>query len=258
MSAVPGSPRWIVPQWPAPAAVRALVTPRAGGVSRGPFGAAGGEGGLNLGMASGDSADHVRANRARLRAVLPAEPCWLRQVHGAAVADIGTGEAPAPADAAICLQAGQVCVVSIADCMPVLFAEREGRAVGVAHAGWRGLAAGILQNTAAALRARLGEADATLLAYLGPAIGPAHFEVGAEVLEAMSERLPRAAQAFRGTGHGKYLCDLFELARQALAQAGVGAVFGGGDCTYSDPGRFYSYRRDGVTGRHAALVWIER
>lgn len=258
MSALPGDPPWIVPQWPAPAAVRALITPRAGGVSGGPFGAADGKGGLNLGMATGDGADHVRANRARLRAALPAEPCWLQQVHGATVADIGDGEAPMPADAAISLRARRVCVVSIADCMPVLFAEREGRAVGIAHAGWRGLAGGVLQNTAAALRARLGDADATLLAYLGPAIGPAHFEVGAEVLEAMSERLPRAAEAFRATARDRYLCDLFELARQALAQAGVGAVFGGGDCTYSDPARFYSYRRDGITGRHAAVVWIER
>jgi YfiH family protein len=258
VSALPDDPQWIVPQWPAPATVRALLTPRAGGVSRGPFGAADGAGGLNLGMASGDSADDVRANRARLRAALPAAPCWLQQVHGATVVEVGSGSVSTPADAAICARARRVCVVSIADCMPVLFAERDGRAVGVAHAGWRGLAGGILQNTAAALRARLGAADAKLLAYLGPAIGPAHFEVGAEVLEAMRGRLPRAADAFRASGRGKYLCDLFALARQALAQAGVDSVYGGGDCTYSDPERFYSYRRDGITGRHAALVWIER
>jgi YfiH family protein len=290
-------PQWIVPQWPAPPVVRALITTRAGGFSTGAFGAVEG-GGMNLGLKSGDAVETVQANRARLRAVLPAAPRWLQQVHGAAVADIdatshadvdATNHADnhdsnhadnhatnhannhannhasnhadaAPADAAISLRPRRVCVVSIADCLPVFFADRRGRAVGVAHAGWRGLAAGILQNTATALRERLGEADASLLAYLGPAIGPSAFEVGPDVLAAMRERLPQADAAFRprhGTT-GKYLCDLFALARQALAQVAVTDVYGGGDCTYSDPRRFYSYRRDGVTGRHAALIWIER
>lgn len=257
MTAARGHPQWIVPDWPAPPKVRALITTRAGGVSAGPFADGDGSGGMNLGLKSGDEIEQVQANRARLRAVLPAEPRWLRQVHGPAVAEIdGDGE-PGPADAAIALQPGRVCVVSVADCMPVLFADRDGGAVGVAHAGWRGLAAGVLQNTAVAMRRRLGDAERELLAYLGPAIGPAHFEVGAEVLDAMGERLPRAGEAFRPLGEGKYLCDLFTLARQALAQVAVTRVYGGADCTYGDPRRFYSYRRDKVTGRHAALIWRE-
>ncbi len=250
-------PQWIVPDWPAPRSVRALITTRAGGVSGGAFGA-GEDGGLNLGLASGDATEAVQANRARLRAILPDEPHWLRQVHGATVADLDDGQplAPADADAAISMRTGRVCVVSIADCMPVFFADRDGRAVGVAHAGWRGLAAGILQNTATRMRERLGDREAALFAYLGPAIGAAHFEVGTEVLAAMQERLPQAVEAFRPRTPGKYLCDLFALARQALAQSDVGEVFGGGDCTFNDAARFYSYRRDGITGRHAALIWI--
>ena len=250
-------PQWIVPDWPAPPKVRALITTRAGGVSTGSFGDVDGKGGMNLGLKSGEAIERVLANRARLRAALPAEPRWLQQVHGATVARIDDDGALDPADAAIALQPGRVCVVSIADCMPVLFADREARAVGVAHAGWRGLAAGILQQTAAAMRARLGDADRELLAYLGPAIGPQHFEVGPEVLSAMTERLPRAAEAFRPSGRHKYLCDLFALARQALAQVGITRVYGGAHCTYGDATRFYSYRRDKVTGRHAALIWIE-
>jgi len=249
--------QWIVPDWGAPPNVRAFITTRAGGVSEGPFGSASG-GGLSLGFKSGDAIETVQANRLRLRAALPAEPHWLRQVHGATVVRVDDEDVAATAaDAAITLQAGRVCAVSIADCLPVLFAHPDGRAVGVAHAGWRGLAAGIVQNTAAAMRASLGDADAALLAYLGPAIGPAHFEVGAEVLAAMCERLPQAAAAFSPLDEGKYLCDLFALARQALAQAGIERVFGGGDCTFADAMRFYSYRRDRITGRHAALIWIE-
>jgi len=249
-------PQWIVPGWDAPATVRALITTRAGGVSEGPFSAAD-SGGMNVGLKSGDAIERVHANRARLRAVLPAEPRWLQQVHGAAVADVDEEGVVAAADAAISLMPGRVCVVSIADCLPVLFADRTGRAVGVAHAGWRGLAAGVLQNTAAAMRHKLGDPDAVLLAYLGPAIGPTRFEVGAEVLAAMSERLPQARSAFSAVAQGKYLCDLFALARQALAESGIDQVFGGGECTYSDAARFFSYRRDRITGRHAALIWLE-
>jgi polyphenol oxidase len=257
MAAADAHPQWIRPDWPASANVRALITTRAGGVSVGPFGARGLDGGLNLGLKSGDDRGAVLANRARLRAVLPAEPQWLHQVHGAAVALLDEPAADASADAAISLRPGRVCVVSIADCLPVLFADSAGRAVGVAHAGWRGLAAGVLQNTAAAMRSALGETDAALLAYLGPAIGPSHFEVGAEVLDAMSERLPRAREAFAPLAAGKYLCDLFALARQALGCSGIEQIFGGGDCTYSDAARFYSYRRDRITGRHAAMIWLD-
>jgi len=257
LSSPPAHPSWIVPDWPAPTNVRALITTRAGGVSAGPFDDGRGGGGMNLGLKSGDDIGRVLQNRARVRAMLPAEPRWLQQVHGATVADLDGEDLAAAADAAITRQPRRVCVVSIADCMPVLFADCKGGAVGAAHAGWRGLAAGILQDTAAAMRRRLGDADRELLAYLGPAIGPAHFEVGAEVLGAMGERLPQAAEAFRPLGRGKYLCDLFALARQALSQVGVSRVFGGADCTYGDATRFYSFRRDRVTGRHAALIWID-
>ncbi len=212
---------------------------------------------MNVGLKSGDAIASVHANRDRLRAVLPAEPRWLQQVHGADVAHVDQEGAPAAADAAISLIPGRICVVSIADCLPVLFADRKGRAVGVAHAGWRGLAAGVIQNTAAAMRGKLDDPDAVLLAYLGPAIGPTRFEVGAEVLAAMSERLPQARLAFAAAAQGKFLCDLFALARQALAQSGIEQVFGGGECTYSDAARFFSYRRDRITGRHAALIWLE-
>jgi hypothetical protein len=250
----PLHPEWIVPDWPAPAHVRAVVTTRAGGVSKGPFGATA-VGGMNIGASSGDAADAVRSNRQRLDAALPSRPRWLRQVHGVAVACVDAEESAAPADAAISLRARRVCVVSVADCLPVFFTDIKGQAVGVAHAGWRGLASGVLQNTAAAMRAHLDDRDAELLAWLGPAIGPENFEVGEEVLAAMQARLPQARAAFTAAAPGKYLCDLFRLARQALAQAGVDRVHGGGLCTYGDPARFYSFRRDRVTGRHAALIW---
>lgn len=249
-------PEWIIPDWPAPAHVRALVTTRAGGVSAGPFGAGEG-GGMNIGASSGDADDAVQANRQRLAAALPSPPRWLRQVHGAEVVCIDTDDSAAPADAAISLRPRTVCVVSVADCLPVFFTDVEGRAVGVAHAGWRGLAAGVLQNTAMAMREHLHDRRAELLAWLGPAIGPRYFEVGDDVLAAMRARLPQAQSAFAAATPGKYRCDLFQLARQALAQADVDRVQGGGLCTYDDPTRFYSYRRDRVTGRHAALIWRE-
>jgi YfiH family protein len=251
-------PQWVVPDWPAPTGVRALITTRAGGVSTGPFGAGADGGGMNIGLLSGDSLADVQANRRRLRALLPDEPRWLRQVHGAEVACLDHIDEAPMADAAFTRRRGRVCVVSVADCLPVLFAERRGRAVGAAHAGWRGLASGVLQRTVAAMRVGLGDRQAELLAFLGPAIGPAHFEVGAEVLTAMRGRLPQADRAFAATAGGKYFADLFALARQALAQADVFEVHGGRLCTYADPARFYSYRRDRVTGRHAALIWIEQ
>jgi YfiH family protein len=252
---------WIVPDWPAPAGVHAVMSTRAGGVSSAPFGAGPGRAeGMNLGLGSGDAPAQVLANRALLRAQLPAEPCWMEQVHGSAVVDADAAwSAPPQADASTALQAGRVCAVLVADCLPVLFCERHGRGVAGAHAGWRGLAAGVLQNTASRLRERLrrecGVAAAELIAWLGPAIGPQRFEVGPEVRAAMRARLARADEAFAPQPGGKYLADLFSLARLALAECGVHAVYGGGLCTASDPQRFYSYRRDGRTGRHAALVW---
>ena len=250
--------QWIRPDWPAPANVRALITTRAGGVSRGPYGVPpGGNGGMNVGLSSGDDVADVTENRSRLRAQLPAEPRWLHQVHAAQVADAAQRPASvnSTADASFTDAPDVVCVVSIADCMPVFITDKAGLCVGVAHAGWRGLAAGVLQATAQAIRQRVARPDADLLAYLGPAIGPHHFEVGTDVLEAMSVRLPDAVRAFAPAANGKYLADLFALGRQALESAGVVHIYGGNDCTFSDPARFYSFRRDGTTGRHAALIW---
>ncbi len=252
------SAEWIRPDWPMPPRVRAIITTRVGGASTGAYGAPGGGGGMNLGLGSGDDVSVVAANRACLRESLPGEPRWLRQVHGPQVVDAATVDGIVEADAAVTDQPGTVAVVMVADCMPVLLADERGRCVGVAHAGWRGLAAGILQATVRAMRGRLGEPDARLIAYLGPAIGPDHFEVGGDVLQAMTAGLQGAAAAFVPAGTGKYRADLFALGRMALAAAGVDAVFGGGVCTYCDPDRFYSHRRDRVTGRHAALVWIDR
>jgi YfiH family protein len=254
-AAVPGD--WIVPDWPVPANVGALITTRSGGVSTGPWGAPVHEGdGMNLSFAVGDAAGAVAENRARLAAWLPAPPRWLRQVHGGLVVDAERSHAAPAADASVATTAGVVSAVLIADCLPVLLAEARGRAVAAAHAGWRGLAAGVIQNAVARLRQRLDDPGAEVLAFLGPAIGPRRFEVGGEVAVAMARDLPQSAVAFVAAGDGKYLADLFELARQALSRCGVEAVFGGGLCTVSDPTRFYSYRRDRVTGRHAAAIWL--
>lgn len=252
-----GAAGWIRPDWPVGAHVQALITTRAGGVSIGPWGVPPeGSGGMNVGFGSGDDAAAVRANRARLRVALPEEPRWLRQVHGATVVRADDVHAPIDADASFTTTPGVVAAVMVADCMPVLLTDTAGRCVGVAHAGWRGVAAGVLQATVRSMRAALGSDAAELVAYLGPAIGPAHFEVGAEVRDAMARTLPGSATAFR-PHREKFLADLFELARLALGMAGVTRVHGGGVCTYSDPARFYSYRRDRVTGRHAALVWLD-
>lgn len=262
---------WLVPDWPAPAQVRALSTTRQGGVSAGPYGLAGGAaGGLNLGLHVGDDAAAVQANRARLEAVLPRAPRWLDQVHGCGVATAGQagGAEPAPprADACISVEAGQVCVVMTADCLPVLLCDRAGTVVGAAHAGWRGLCAGVIEATLARMAgARSGAGGAPgWLAWLGPAIGPAAFEVGAEVREAFLAEADAAgrgeqaavAAAFRAGAPGKYYADIHALARVRLARAGCHAVYGGDACTVADAERFYSYRRDGVTGRMATLVWL--
>ena len=234
----------ILPDWPAPANVRALCTTRQGGCSVGPWAS------LNLGARCGDDPEHVRRNRQRLEQLLPASPQWLHQVHGTAVArHPGRPAAELEADALIAFAPGQVCAVLAADCLPVVFCTHSGDRVAVAHAGWRGLAAGVLQATVRALDCDPGH----LLAWLGPAIGPAAYEVGADVVAAFPEEFPRGFQA-RGE---RWLLDLYELARLKLDTIGVTAVFGGGLCTYSDPSRFFSFRRDGVAGRMATLVWIE-
>lgn len=241
-------PTVIVPDWPAPANVRALVTTRAGGVSLAPYGS------FNLATHVGDAVEAVAENRARLRRILPAEPRWLEQVHGVTVADADRPAVVPRADAAVAREVGVVCAVLTADCLPVLFCDDTGSVVGAAHAGWRGLAAGVLEATVA----RMGVSPASLLAWLGPAIGPAAFEVGGEVREAFLRIDPGADVAFvSAAAPGKWMADLFGLARRRLMRAGVARVYGGGLCTYADATSFYSYRRDGVTGRFASLVWCD-
>jgi len=240
----------IIPEWPAPQRVRAACTTRIGGVSEGPWAS------LNMGRSGGDGSAAVSENRRRVFAALrlPAEPCWIRQVHGTRVARM-PGEAIEPeADASVATTPGTVCLVQAADCLPVLFCDDAGSAVAAAHAGWRGLAAGVLEATVEALPAPA----ASLMAWLGPAIGPEAFEVGDEVRAAFTAADLQAAGAFRpAEAPGKHYADLFTLARQRLQRAGVARIFGGGLSTHADPQRFYSYRRDGQCGRMAALIWLE-
>jgi YfiH family protein len=247
-------PDWIVPAWPAPRRVRALMTTRAGGVSQVPYAS------MNPAGHVGDAPEAVVENRRILRQELPAEPLWLDQVHGNQVAEAGRDGEGTEADASIARQPGQVCAVLTADCLPVLFCDRGGRAVAAAHAGWRGLAGGVLEATVAAM----GVASDEVIAWLGAAIGPDAFEVGEEVREAFVKQHPLAAVAFRpalpGTLDGvprKWLADIYALARIRLASIGVTDVHGGGLCTYTDQARFFSYRRDKMTGRMASLIWLE-
>jgi YfiH family protein len=242
---------WIEPDWRAPAQVRAVSTTRIGGVSKGVYA------GLNLAGHVGDDPASVARNRTLLyRGLgLPGEPRWLRQVHGCAVAELCADPPACEADAAVACRPGLVCAVLTADCLPLLITDRAGGCVAAAHAGWRGLAGGVIEATLA----RLPVPPSTLLCWLGPAIGPARFEVGAEVRDRFLESgVTGVEAAFRRAGGGKWLADLYLLARQRLYAAGVGAVSGGGLCTYEDPLRFYSYRRDGATGRMASLIWLAR
>jgi hypothetical protein len=239
---------YLTPDWPAPAGVRAAFTLRSGGVSTSPFDS------LNVGTHVGDRPEAVDENRRRIgrELALPGEPAWLEQAHGKEVANLDRAPATARADASVTHVAGRICAVQVADCLPVLLAARAGSAVAAAHCGWRGLAGGVLEATVRALGVPADE----LYAWLGPAIAPGAFEVGAEVRTAFLDQDARAASAFKGNSRGRWQCDLFELARQRLAILGVAAVFGGGVCTYSDAQRFYSYRRDGRCGRMAALIWL--
>lgn len=240
---------WIVPEWPAPRSVRALITTRAGGASGGAYA------GLNLGMRSGDTVEDVVRNRASLRHWLPAEPLWLRQVHGTSVVEADGSDESREADAALARRPGIVCAVLTADCLPVLVCDELGTVVAAVHAGWRGLCAGVIEQTLHAM----GRPPAALLAYLGPAIGPAAYEVGAEVRDAFiaAAQGSGAAAAFAPGRAGKHYADLYALARLRLAGSGVHRVYGGGYCTYTERERFYSYRRDGATGRMASLIWME-
>ena len=237
----------IVPDWPAPPRVKSGMTTREGGVSAAPWSS------LNLGDHVGDDPVHVAANRARLRQQLPAEPAWLKQVHSSRVVELER-DPNREADAALTRQAGQVCAVLTADCLPVLFCDRAGTVVAAAHAGWRGLAGGVLETTVAAMQVPPDE----ILAWMGAAIGPQAFEVGDDVRAAFVAQHPQAASAFVSQPTaGKWLADIYQLARIRLSHAGVQAIYGGGRCTFNEADSFYSYRRDGVTGRMASLIWLE-
>ncbi len=234
--------------WPAPPNIRAFTTTRNGGFSQGPWSS------LNLGTNCGDDPQHIEKNRRSLLRLLPSEPRWLNQVHGTNA--VGWDKANDPeikADAIVASQTGQVCAVLTADCLPVLFCNQAGSHIAAAHAGWRGLAAGVLQTTALAMDCK----PADLMAWLGPAIGPQAFEVGKDVYDAFVNQNPENTTAFKPHGD-RWLADLYQLARQALNGVGVRQVWGGGNCTYSAPEKFFSYRRDEVTGRMASLIWIEK
>jgi polyphenol oxidase len=262
----------VVPQWRVSPRVRAFVTTRAGGVSTGPYdGGLPGAGGLNLGFSTDDAVEAVTENRRRaLELTGKPEAAWLSQIHSAQVEDAASvlarraaGET-VKADASVTDQPGVVSVVMTADCLPVLFCDDEGRAVGAAHAGWRGLAAGIVEKTGERVAQLAGKPASAVNAFLGPAIGPAAFEVGEDVFDAFvsashAKQRDATAAAFRSTGApGKYFADIFTLARLRLASIGVDAarIDGGTHCTVTEKERFYSYRRDRVTGRMAAFIWL--
>ena len=240
---------WLVPDWPAPASVRAVTTTRQGGVSQGCY-------------ASMNPADHVdddpvavMANRRYLQQALdlPCQPVWLQQVHGTTVVNAATAGTSPAADAAYSLEAGVVCAVLTADCLPVLLSDTAGECVAAIHAGWRGLVAGVVEQAVQAT----GRSGDALLAWLGPAIGPSAFQVGEEVRDSFMAHDQAAAGAFRQGTDGRWFADLYQLARQRLADYGVTAVYGGEYCSFTNSERFYSYRRDGVTGRMATLIWLE-
>jgi YfiH family protein len=240
----------IFPQWPAPGNVRAATTTRLGGASQPPFDS------LNMAGHVGDEPVAVTANRNRVaeQLVLPDSPHWLSQVHGTVVADLDLGTIGIPeADGSITQRTNCVCAVLTADCLPVLFCDKAGTRVAAAHAGWRGLAAGILEATVASLGVPANE----LFAWLGPAIGPQSFEVGEEVYQAFIEQDGDADSAFSDSDPGHWYADLYQLARLRLNKIGLTDVFGGGFCTFTDGRRFYSYRRDGKTGRMASLIWLD-
>lgn len=253
----------LLPDWPdLPDNIGALSTLRGGGVSQASYDDGNGGGGLNLGVHVGDQLEHVRHNRQRLAALLPGQPAWLTQVHGTLVLDAATiaVDSVPQADASWSSARKIVCAILSADCLPVLLCDARGDVVGAAHAGWRGLAGGVLQHSVDAMRnAGAGE----ILAWLGPAIGPHQFEVGIDVLQTFQDGASDAhgareiAAAFvpLATRPGKYLADIYALARSALRRAGVHRIAGGTSCTVSCPARFYSYRRDGITGRQASLIW---
>ena len=241
---------WIAPDWPAPASVKALATLRGGGVSEGPYAS------LNLATHVGDRAEHVARNRALLReaAQLPTEPVWLEQVHGTTVWDAEQPSDPPPvADAAVATAKRRICTIMTADCLPVLFCDLDGQAVGAAHAGWRGLAGGVLDATVAAMSVPASR----IIAWLGPAIEQAAFEVGGEVRDQFMARTNAHAEAFVRNTRERWQADIYRLARVELERTGLAGVYGGGFDVCTDADRFFSYRREKPTGRMATMIWID-
>jgi YfiH family protein len=239
---------WIKPRWPVPKNVHAVCTTREGGGSSAPFDT------FNLSDRVGDKPIAVDNNRAHLIEwlSLPARPVWLQQVHGNTVVEVGKLNGDVQADAAMAESAGLVCVVTTADCLPVLFCDQKGTRVAAVHAGWRGLAAGVLEATVVAMARPVDQ----LYAWLGPAIGPQSFEVGGEVRAVFVAKDPTNSSAFKPSQNARWLANIYQLAINTLRAQGVSQIFGGRYCTFSDPKRFYSYRRDKRTGRMASLIWI--
>ncbi len=237
----------IIPDWPAPKNVKALQTTRNGGVSIPPYHS------FNLGSHVGDVPLAVAHNRQMLSPLLPSEPVWLNQVHGMVVANASMAGCLPEADACIASRAGAVCVVMTADCLPVLLCDERGSVVGAVHAGWRGLCAGILEQAVHSMNV----APQNLMAWLGPAIGPQAFEVGDDVHSAFLAGQPLAAAAFAAKIPGKWLADIYQLARLRLNALGVTQIYGGNWCTFTDSARFFSFRRDGNTGRMGTFIWMD-
>jgi len=237
----------IIPDWPAPAGVKALQTTRQGGVSAAPYGS------LNLGGHVGDNPLAVARNRVLLNTLLPSEPVWLEQVHGTGVANADMAGCRVRADACIARQRAAVCAVLTADCLPLLLCDEAGSVVGAAHAGWKGLAAGVIEAAVLAMDV----APQGLMAWLGPAISQNNFEVGEEVRAAFIAAQPQAAAAFVPGRHGKWFADIYALARLRLNALGIRQIYGGGRCTCREHEQFFSYRRDGVTGRMGTFIWLE-
>lgn len=248
----------LIPDWPdAPKNIGAFTTLRYGGASLAPYDdGITGKNGFNLASHVGDNPEHVQQNRALLRTMLPAEPAWLTQTHSCIVHDAATVTSAPEGDANYTTERKVVCVTMTADCLPVLFCDAEGTIVAAAHAGWRGLADGVLEATVKAIRDKGGK---EILAWMGPAIGPQSFEVRKDVIEAFTSRVPETRTGFKSIPHqpGKYLGDMYQLARIVLNKVGVTRISGGGLCTVLDKKRFYSFRRDDVTGRMASVIWMK-
>ncbi len=236
---------WIIPDWPAPANVKAFITTRIGGLSTGDYAE------FNLANHVGDNAAHVAGNRAFLRNFLPSEPKWLNQIHGNSVVIADDIDHPVTADAAFTRASSVVCVVMTADCLPILFSDRRGQCIAVAHAGWRGLRDGVIENTVK----KMSVPSSELLAYLGPAIGPSIYLVENDLRDTFLAIDENSRIAFTSHPCGKWHANLYELARLQLLKIGVNNITGGDFCTFRDPTRFYSYRRDHTTGREATMIW---